>query len=40
MVAERAYQIWEANGRPEGHDTEHWLRAEQELGLSLPQTTS
>jgi hypothetical protein len=39
-VAERAYQIWEASGRPDGHDQEHWLRAEQELGRSSPRTTS
>ncbi len=27
----RAYQIWEAEGRPYGKDFEHWLRAEAEL---------
>jgi len=31
-VAERAYQIWQARGRPSGHDLEHWLQAERELG--------
>ena len=30
-IAARAYQIWEASGRPNGRDREHWLRAEQEL---------
>ena len=29
-VAERAYAIWESEGKPEGHDMEHWLRAEAE----------
>lgn len=31
QVAERAYSIWEKNGRPEGRDLEHWLRAEFEV---------
>ena len=29
-VAERAYAIWESEGKPDGHDMEHWLRAEAE----------
>ena len=31
-VRERAYEIWERAGRPEGKSTEHWLRAEAEIG--------
>lgn len=27
----RAYQIWVHEGCPEGHDLEHWLRAETEI---------
>jgi len=27
----RAYEIWEKEGRPEGRDQDHWLRAEQEI---------
>lgn len=27
----RAYEIWVHEGCPEGHDTEHWLRAEAEV---------
>lgn len=27
----RAHELWEADGRPEGHGVEYWLRAEQEL---------
>jgi len=27
----RAYQIWEAEGKPDGKDFEHWLRAKAEL---------
>ena len=30
-VRERAYQIWEHEGCPEGRENEHWHRAEQEL---------
>jgi hypothetical protein len=29
-VAERAHGIWETEGRPDGRDIEHWLRAEAE----------
>ena len=30
-VRERAYQIWERAGRPEGKSHEHWLQAEAEV---------
>jgi hypothetical protein len=30
-IARRAYELWEAEGRPEGSDLRHWLQAEQEL---------
>jgi hypothetical protein len=30
-IRERAYQIWERAGRPEGKATEHWLQAEAEI---------
>jgi hypothetical protein len=26
-IRERAYQIWEEEGRPEGRDFDHWMRA-------------
>lgn len=29
-VQQRAYSIWEAEGKPEGRDKEHWLQAERE----------
>lgn len=29
-IAERAHGLWEKEGRPEGQDIEHWLRAEAE----------
>ncbi|MBW9054989.1 DUF2934 domain-containing protein [Rhizobium mesosinicum] len=30
-VRERAYAIWEKEGRPEGQDRRHWKEAEVEL---------
>lgn len=30
-VRERAYQIWEQAGRPEGKSDEHWRQAEAEI---------
>ena len=30
-IAIRAYEIYEASGRPEGQDGDHWLEAEREL---------
>jgi hypothetical protein len=30
-IAERARQLWEEAGRPEGRDMEYWLQAEEEL---------
>ena len=32
LVAVRAYEIWEKQGRPHGRDREHWLQAVTELG--------
>ena len=32
-VRERAYAIWEREGRPEGRAEQHWRMAEQELGV-------
>lgn len=34
-VAARAHEIWEAEGRPEGRDHDHWLRAEAELSAEI-----
>lgn len=31
QIRERAYQLWEAEGRPDGQDFEHWLRAREEI---------
>lgn len=30
-IRERAYAIWEQEGRPAGKDLDHWLRAEAEI---------
>jgi hypothetical protein len=29
-IRTRAYAIWEAEGRPDGRDLDHWLKAEAE----------
>jgi hypothetical protein len=31
VIRERAYALWEAEGRPEGRALEHWRRAEREV---------
>ena len=31
LISQRAYQIWEEEGRPEGRQEEHWVRAEMEV---------
>ena len=30
QIEERAYAIWENEGKPHGRDVEHWLRAKAE----------
>jgi hypothetical protein len=32
-IRNRAYELWEAEGRPEGREIDHWLQAVQELAL-------
>ena len=36
-VAKRAYELFEKLGRTDGNDLSHWLRAEDELCVRLPQ---
>ena len=31
QIRQRAYEIWEAEGRPEGYEWEHWYRASREV---------
>jgi hypothetical protein len=33
-IRERAYLIWEQEGRPTGGHLDHWLRAEAQIHLS------
>ena len=36
-IRRRAYELWEAEGRPEGRERDHWLQAELEiLGQAPP----
>jgi hypothetical protein len=35
-IRERAYTIWEEDGRPEGQHLHHWLRAEAEINSTNP----
>ena len=39
-VRERAYQIWEREGRQDGRAEEHWSQAEQELAEPAESATS
>ncbi|MTD98866.1 DUF2934 domain-containing protein [Paracoccus sp. YIM 132242] len=34
-IRQRAHEIWESEGRPEGRDADHWTRAEEELRSQL-----
>jgi len=31
QIRQRAFELWEQRGRPEGYETEFWLQAEREL---------
>jgi hypothetical protein len=39
-IAARAYEIWQANGRPVGRDLDHWFQAERELRASQVARTT
>jgi Protein of unknown function (DUF2934) len=32
-IRQRAYYLWEAAGRPYGHDAEYWERARELIGI-------
>ena len=38
-IRERAYALWEEDGRIDGRDVDHWLRAEEEIanGALVPR---
>ena len=38
LIAERAYELWEKQGRPRGCDLIHWREAEQEIMDCLART--
>jgi hypothetical protein len=35
-IQERAYAIWEQEGRPDGRDWEHWYQAAKEIAGPAP----
>jgi hypothetical protein len=39
-IRNRAYELWEAEGRPEGREVDHWLRAAQEVSGEVTAETS
>jgi len=39
-IRERAYQIWEEEGRPEGDQEKHWRRAEAEFQNDMSDNAS
>ena len=34
-VQQRAYELWESEGRPEGREQDHWLQAQHEIAKGL-----
>lgn len=38
LIAERAYEIWENEGRPQGYDLIHWKSAEQQIMDAVKKT--
>ena len=38
LISERAYELWENHGRPQGCDLIHWREAEQEIMDCLSRT--
>ena len=34
LIRERAYAIWEQEGRPQGREWDHWVRAAGELAAN------
>jgi hypothetical protein len=36
QIRERAYALWEQEGRPEGEDLRHWVAAWEEIGSDHP----
>ena len=38
-IRERAYELWEADGRPHGSDLEYWERARELVGMEDSRQT-
>jgi hypothetical protein len=38
-IRQRAYAIWEAEGRPQGHEWSHWAQASEEI-LKAPMSAA
>ena len=36
----RAHELYEARGREDGHELEHWLRAEEEIAVKKFRTAT
>ena len=34
-LQQRAYELWESEGRPEGREQAHWLQAQHEIAKGL-----
>jgi hypothetical protein len=34
LIAQRAYELWQQEGRPDGRAWQHWLQAERELQVA------
>ena len=39
-IRSRAYELWEAEGRPEGREVDHWLQAAQEVSGEVAGETA
>ncbi len=39
-IRQRAYELYEARGREEGHDVDDWLQAEVEITGAKARTTA
>ena len=39
LIRERAYHLWEADGRPHGGDQDYWERARELVGIELAGPT-
>ena len=40
LIRQRAYEIWQVEGQPDGRALEHWCRAEAETVPSRPAVTA